>query len=68
MATMRYAGLRCSEALVLRPRDVDLERYLLKIVRGKGGKEGHPRPRLRAEKRSSRRFSCSKHFAPIVTR
>lgn len=38
MATMLYAGLRCAEVLALRPRDVDLNGYLLRI-RGKGGKE-----------------------------
>lgn len=39
MATMLYAGLRCSEALALRPRDVDLERFLLRVVAGKGKKD-----------------------------
>jgi len=38
MATMLYAGLRCAEALGLRPRDVDLNTYLLR-VRGKGDKD-----------------------------
>ena len=35
---MLFAGLRCAEVLSLRPRDVDLSRYLLR-VRGKGQKE-----------------------------
>jgi integrase/recombinase XerD len=39
MATMLYAGLRCSEALALRPRDVDLSAYLLRVVQGKGKKD-----------------------------
>jgi site-specific recombinase XerD len=38
MATMLFAGLRCAEALSLRPRDVDLGRFLLR-VQGKGRKE-----------------------------
>lgn len=38
MAVMLYAGLRCAEALELRPRDVDLASYYLR-VRGKGKKE-----------------------------
>jgi integrase/recombinase XerC len=36
MATMLMCGLRCQEALDLRPRDVDLNGYLIKVVRGKG--------------------------------
>jgi integrase/recombinase XerD len=39
MATMLYAGLRCAEALALRPRDVDFSRYLLIVVAGKGKKD-----------------------------
>jgi site-specific recombinase XerD len=39
LATMLYAGLRCSELLALRPRDVDLSAYLIKVVDGKGGKD-----------------------------
>jgi integrase/recombinase XerC len=35
---MVLAGLRCAEALSLRPRDVDLQRFLLR-VQGKGRKE-----------------------------
>lgn len=38
MQTMLLAGLRCSEALQLRPRDVDLREYLIR-VRGKGDKD-----------------------------
>jgi site-specific recombinase XerD len=38
MATMMFAGLRCAEAVSLRPRDVDLSGYLLR-VRGKGDKD-----------------------------
>ena len=38
MATMLYSGLRCFEALALRPRDVDLNGYLIHVTRGKGGK------------------------------
>ena len=30
------AGLRCQEALNLRPRDVDLREYLIRVVSGKG--------------------------------
>lgn len=36
--TMLLAGLRCTEVLSLRPRDVDLREYLIR-VRGKGDKE-----------------------------
>lgn len=39
MAVMLYAGLRCAEALALKPRDVDMEGYLIRVVRGKGGKD-----------------------------
>lgn len=39
MATMVYAGLRCAELLALRPRDVDLSRYLIRVVQGKGKKD-----------------------------
>jgi site-specific recombinase XerD len=38
MATMLFAGLRCAEAVSLRPRDVDLSGYLIR-VRGKGNKD-----------------------------
>lgn len=38
IATMLYAGLRAEEVTTLLPRDVDLERYLIK-VHGKGAKE-----------------------------
>lgn len=38
MAVMVLAGLRCNEALQLRPRDVDLTHYILR-VRGKGAKD-----------------------------
>lgn len=50
IATMLYAGLRCFEALALKPRDVDLNAYLIKVARGKGGKEddqeGDPKERV----------------------
>lgn len=36
MATMLLGGLRCAEALALRTRDIDLERFLIHVVRGKG--------------------------------
>jgi integrase/recombinase XerD len=39
MAAMLYAGLRCAEALALRPRDVDFSRYLILVVAGKGKKD-----------------------------
>lgn len=39
MATMLYAGLRISETLALRPRDVDLSRGYVRVVAGKGGKD-----------------------------
>jgi site-specific recombinase XerD len=39
MATMLLAGVRCFEALSLRPRDVDLNAYLIRVVHGKGDKE-----------------------------
>ncbi|MGH3052787.1 MAG: tyrosine-type recombinase/integrase [Gaiellaceae bacterium] len=39
MAAMLYAGLRCAEALALRPRDVDFSTYLIAVVDGKGGKD-----------------------------
>lgn len=38
MAVMLHAGLRCQEALDLKPRDIDLRDYLIR-VRGKGDKE-----------------------------
>lgn len=38
LAVMLHAGLRCQEALDLKPRDIDLREYLIR-VRGKGDKE-----------------------------
>src|SRR2546428_7511112 len=38
MATMLLAGLRCAEALTLRPRDVDFTGYRIRVF-GKGSKE-----------------------------
>ena len=38
MAAMLHAGLRCAEALSLRPRDIDLNGHLIRIF-GKGSKE-----------------------------
>lgn len=38
ISVMLLGGLRCTEALTLRPRDVDLRDYLIR-VRGKGDKE-----------------------------
>lgn len=37
IATMLYAGLRCSELIALRPRDVDLNGYVIRVFGGKGG-------------------------------
>lgn len=39
MAVMLHGGLRCFEALNLKPRDVDLSRYLIRVVSGKGDKD-----------------------------
>jgi integrase len=39
-AVTLYAGLRCSEALSLRPCDVDLDRMSVTIMNGKGSKRG----------------------------
>jgi integrase/recombinase XerD len=39
MATMLHAGLRCSEALSLRPADIDLSRFLIRVVADKGDKD-----------------------------
>jgi site-specific recombinase XerD len=41
LGVMLYAGLRCAEALALRPRDVDLagEPPVIRVVKGKGGKD-----------------------------
>lgn len=38
ISVMLLGGLRCTEALTLKPRDVDLREFLIR-VRGKGGKE-----------------------------
>jgi site-specific recombinase XerD len=38
IATMLRAGLRCSEALLLRQRDIDLDRHRIRVF-GKGSKE-----------------------------
>lgn len=38
MALMLYGGLRCAEVCSLRPRDIDMRKYLIN-VRGKGAKE-----------------------------
>lgn len=39
LRVMYRAGLRCAEALALEPRDVQLSRNEIKVVRGKGGKD-----------------------------
>jgi len=39
LAVMLYAGLRCTETLNLRPRDVDLGQYLITVRGGKGDKD-----------------------------
>src|SRR2546423_21106 len=39
MATMLFTGLRCAEALSLRPRDVDISGTLIRVVAGKGDKD-----------------------------
>lgn len=39
LATFYRAGLRCSEALNLRPRDVQLARHEIRVNDGKGGKD-----------------------------
>jgi len=39
VAVFYYAGLRCAEALALRPRDVDLDRGEIVVRRGKGAKQ-----------------------------
>ncbi len=39
MAIMLFAGLRVSEALALRPRDVDLRQHMIRVVKGKGDKD-----------------------------
>lgn len=39
MAVMLHGGLRCFEMLNLKPRDVDLGRYLIRITAGKGDKD-----------------------------
>jgi integrase/recombinase XerD len=38
IVTLWRCGLRISEALALRPRDVDLDQGLLRVQRGKGGR------------------------------
>jgi hypothetical protein len=32
IATMLHAGLRCAELLALRPHDIDLDSYLIRVV------------------------------------
>ncbi len=39
MRLMYRAGLRCAEALALRPRDVVLARHEIRVNRGKGAKD-----------------------------
>lgn len=39
MATMLYAGLRCSEALNLKYGDLDFREYTIRVTRGKGDKD-----------------------------
>lgn len=75
IATMMYAGLRAQEVVSLRPRDVDLDRFLLK-VRGKGAKErvvpieGALEPHLRAwraERWPGAAFFATRAGKPVAT-
>jgi site-specific recombinase XerD len=80
MATMLHAGLRCAEAINLRPRDIEFNATpapLIRVVRGKGGKdrvvpidpllEEYLRE-WRARRPSSERFFCTLAGRPLGDR
>jgi site-specific recombinase XerD len=79
LGVMIYGGLRCAEALALRPRDVDLASAdpQIRVVKGKGGKDRNIpvmrdlEPLLlewRARRPPGRTFFTTRDGKPIDTR
>ena len=68
LTTCNAAGLRISEAVSLRPADIDSRRMMVRVEEGKGGKERHALPahagdsaRLLAARAARRRVAVPRH-------